>query len=112
MTSFLLYTAWHVTNIVIEWFWIASFRCRETEKLFHGGFSKKFAAISRPALRKLTILDAAETLGDLVGKGNSLEALKGDRSGRHSIRVNDQYRVCFRWLAPNAHDVEIVDYHD
>jgi len=91
---------------------IISFHCRETEKIFNGRFSKKFAAIERPALRKLTILDAAEKLGHLAGKGNSLEALKKDRVGQHSIRVNDQYRLCFRWQDAEAHDVEIVDYHD
>jgi proteic killer suppression protein len=90
---------------------ISSFRCRETEKIFHGRFSKKFAAIERPALRKLTILDAAENLGHLAGKGNSLEALKGDRVGQHSIRINDQYRICFLWSNANAHEVEIADYH-
>jgi proteic killer suppression protein len=91
---------------------IVSFRCRETEKIFHGQFSRKFAAIERPALRKLTILDAAENLSHLDGKGNSLEALKKDRTGQYAIRVNDQYRICFRWANANANDVEIVDYHD
>jgi len=91
---------------------IFSFRCRETEKVFNGKFSRKFSAIQRAALRKLTILDAAENLGQLAGKGNSLEALKHERIGQHAIRVNDQYRLCFRWLDTHAHDVEIVDYHD
>jgi len=63
-------------------------------------------------LRKLVILDAAETLEDLrVPPGNRLEKLRGDRAGQHSIRVNDQWRICFRWTAGNADDVEIVDYH-
>ena len=63
-------------------------------------------------LRKLVILDAAETLEDLrVPPGNRLEKLRGDRAGQHSIRVNDQWRICFRWMAGNADDVEIVDYH-
>jgi toxin HigB-1 len=66
----------------------------------------------RAALRKLLILDAAETLDDLrVPPGNRLEKLRGDRSGQHSIRVNQQWRICFRWTASGAHDVEIVDYH-
>jgi proteic killer suppression protein len=60
----------------------------------------------------LTILDAAENLGHLAGKGNSLEAMKKDRIGQYSIRINDQYRLCFRWQGADAHDVEIVDYHD
>jgi proteic killer suppression protein len=91
---------------------IASFRCRETEKIFNGEVSKKFRAIERVALRKLTILDAAENLGQLAGRGNSLEALKKDRIGQHSIRINDQYRLCFRWSGADANEVEIVDYHD
>lgn len=91
---------------------IASFRCRETERIFNGQPSRKFSPIQRAALRKLTILDAAENLGQLAGKGNSLEALKKDRIGQHAIRINDQYRLCFRWSSPDANDVEIVDYHD
>lgn len=91
---------------------IVSFRCRETGKIFNGRLSRKFASIERVALRKLTILDAAENLSHLAGKGNSLEALQKDRIGQHAIRVNDQYRLCFRWSNGNAHDVEIVDYHD
>lgn len=68
--------------------------------------------VQRMALRKLVMLDAATALDDLrMPPGNRLEALRGDRNGPHSIRVNDQYRVCFRWRGGNAHDVAIVDYH-
>jgi proteic killer suppression protein len=68
--------------------------------------------VERAALRKLLMLDAAESLGDLrVLPGNRLEKLTGDRAGQHSIRVNDQWRICFRWSDGDAYDVEIVDYH-
>jgi proteic killer suppression protein len=70
------------------------------------------ADVQRTALRKLRQLDAATTLDDLrVPPGNRLEKLRGDRSGRYSIRINEQWRVCFRWSAGDAHEVEIVDYH-
>lgn len=92
---------------------IASFACRETEALFRRERVRRFdARIQRVALRKLVMLDAATTLDDLrVPPGNRLESLKGNRSGQHSIRVNDQWRVVFRWSDGHAHDVEIVDYH-
>jgi toxin HigB-1 len=91
---------------------IRSFRDADTEKIFRDRYSKQFHAISKVAQRKLAMLDAAQTLRDLtVFPGNRLEALKGDREGQHSIRVNDQYRVCFVWTEPDATDVEIVDYH-
>jgi proteic killer suppression protein len=68
--------------------------------------------VQRVALRKLRMLDAAESLDDLrVPPGNRLERLRGDRQGQHSIRINDQWRICFRWRGDDAHDVEIVDYH-
>jgi len=68
--------------------------------------------VQRVALRKLRMLDAAESLDDLrVPPGNRLERLRGDRQGQHSIRINDQWRICFRWRGGDAHDVEIVDYH-
>src|SRR5829696_8203156 len=91
---------------------IHSFRDKETEGVFRRETAKKFtAAIQRAALRKLLILDAAESLDDLrVPPGNRLEKLAGDRRGQYSIRVNDQWRVCFRWSVGGAHDVEIVDY--
>lgn len=91
---------------------IRSFRDKETEKLFHRQRSRKLAGTQRMALRKLAMIDAAETLQDLrVPPGNRLEELSGDRAGQHSIRINEQWRICFRWEDDNAHDVEIVDYH-
>ncbi len=91
---------------------IRSFRCRETERLFNLQPSRRFRAIERVARRKLELLNAATNLFDLrVPPGNRLESLKGDRKGQHSIRVNDQWRVCFVWRDNDAHDVEIVDYH-
>jgi proteic killer suppression protein len=91
---------------------IKSFRCKETQKLFETGRSKRLGSITKVATRKLAQLDAAETLEFLRSPpGNRLEALKGDRSGQHSVRVNDQWRVCFRWTETGPADVEIVDYH-
>jgi len=91
---------------------IKNFRCRDTEKLFKDRPVKRFRSIERVARRKLEILDAAETPGDLKAPpGNRLEALKGTRSGQYSIRINDQWRICFKWDNGNATDVEIVDYH-
>lgn len=91
---------------------IKSFRCTDTRALFETGKSRRFSAIIKVAERKLVQLDAAETLDFLrVPPGNRLEALKGNRSGQYSIRINDQFRLCFRWTASGAEDVEIVDYH-
>ena len=91
---------------------IVSFRCPETEKLFRRERVKRFRNIGAVARRKLEQLEWSETLGDLrVPPGNRLEALAGDRAGQHSIRINDQFRVCFVWTAKGAKDVEIVDYH-
>ena len=92
---------------------IRSFADRETERLFARTPGRRFPAdLQRVMLRKLVQVDAAERLDDLrVPPGNRLEALKGERRGQHSIRVNDQWRVCFRWRDGDAHDVEIVDYH-
>ncbi len=92
---------------------IRGFRDKEAEQLFGREPGSKFARpLQRAALRKLLLLDAAESLADLrVPPGNRLEKLVGDREGQHSIRVNDQWRVCFRWEDGNAYDVEIVDYH-
>ena len=91
---------------------IRSFRCRETEKIFRRQISRKFQPVARVAKRKLDHLDSATSLWDLAGlPGNRLEALTGDRSGQHSIRINDQWRLCFRWKDGKAQDVEIVDYH-
>ena len=91
---------------------IRSFRSREAEKIFRRQVSRRFQAVVRVAKRKLDQLDSATSLGDLAGlPGNRLEALAGDRAGQHSIRINDQWRVSFRWKDGEAHDVEIVDYH-
>lgn len=91
---------------------IISFSCRETEKLFAGDCPRRFRAIERAALRKLDMLDAAERLDDLrAPPANRLEALKGNRAGQYSIRINDQWRLCFVWQNGNVHDVAIVDYH-
>ena len=92
---------------------IASFAARYTETLFNRGRPKRIDPRVQPvALRKLRYLDAAARLDDLrVPPGNRLEALKGDRAGQYSIRVNDQWRIVFTWQDNQAHDVEIVDYH-
>jgi len=92
---------------------IKSFKDKETEKIFRGRFSHKLPRdIQRLAARKLEQIDAATVLETLrIPPGNQLEALKGDRQGQHSIRINDQWRVCFVWQAGDAFDVEIVDYH-
>ena len=92
---------------------IRSFRCNETERVWQGYSSRKFPGdIQDRAIRKLRQLDAAATIEDLRNPpGNRLEALKGKRAGQMSIRINDQWRICFRWLAGDAEDVEIVDYH-
>jgi proteic killer suppression protein len=92
---------------------IRSFRDTETERVFQGIRSKKFQTIEKTALRKLIQIHRARTLGDLAAvPGNHLEALKGDRQGQYSIRINDQWRICFRWTGDaNALDVEITDYH-
>jgi toxin HigB-1 len=91
---------------------VQSFRCAETQRLFETGRSRKFGSIAKIATRKLAQLDAAQTLEFLRSPpGNRLEALEGDRAGQCSIRVNDQWRVCFRWTKTGPADVEIVDYH-
>jgi proteic killer suppression protein len=92
---------------------IKSFRNRQTENIFNGLGSRRFSvAIIKSAMRKLEILNAAEELNDLkVPPGNKLEALKGKRLGQHSIRINDQWRICFNLKNGDAQDVEIVDYH-
>ena len=92
---------------------IRSFSDRKTEDLFGGKTVKKFLGFRKAAERKLEILDNAEELVDLrIPPGNHLEKLKGDREGQHSIRINDQWRICFVWKKDGAHNnVEIVDYH-
>jgi proteic killer suppression protein len=91
---------------------IKSFKCSDTEALFRLNSVARFKNIERPALRKLKQLDLARRIDDLrAPPANRLEQLKGDRAGQWSIRVNDQFRVCFRWTSAGAEDVEIVDYH-
>jgi proteic killer suppression protein len=91
---------------------IRSFRCADTERLFHRDSVRRFKAMERQALRKLDMLDAAPDLRTLSAlPGNRLEPLKGERKGQYSIRVNDQWRICFVWRDGHAHEVEIVDYH-
>ncbi len=90
---------------------IKSFRSKDTEDLFDDIVVRRFRAVERSARRKLLYLHRARVLDDLrVPPGNHLEALKGNRKGQHSIRINDQWRICFRWEEGNAYDVEIVDY--
>ncbi|MEO0804866.1 MAG: type II toxin-antitoxin system RelE/ParE family toxin [Cyanobacteria bacterium J06643_4] len=92
---------------------ITAFKCKETERVFRGKFSRKLPqSIQRIAARKLEQLNAATILDTLrVPPGNRLEALTGNRKGQHSIRINNQWRLCFVWCDGNAIDVEIVDYH-
>lgn len=92
---------------------IESFKCKSTKELWEKGTAKKFpASLRRAALRKLVLIDDAEEYKDLmVPPGNRLEELKGDRVGQHSIRINNQWRICFKWIDGDAHNVEIVDYH-
>lgn len=95
----------------LKWM-IESFRCKETRQLWDAGKSRRFNSIATVSLRKLAMLDAAESLDDLqIPPANRLEALKGNRKGQYSIRVNDQWRVCFRWENGRILDVEITDYH-
>jgi toxin HigB-1 len=91
---------------------ICSFRSKDTEALFNDVDVPRFRAFERIARRKLLFLHRARSLQDLkVPPGNRLEALKGDRKGQHSIRINDRWRICFVWTRGDAYDVEIVDYH-
>ena len=91
---------------------IQSFRCKHTQALFEGENPRQFRAIANVATRKLTQLDAAQTLDFLRSPpGNRLEALKGNRVGQYSIRINNQYRICFVWSENGPRNVEIVDYH-
>jgi toxin HigB-1 len=90
---------------------IRRFRCKETQALFEGGHPKRFRAIETVATRKLAMLDAAKTLDFMSSPpGNRLEALRGDRAGQWSVRINDQWRVCFVWTDAGPDEVEIVDY--
>ena len=91
---------------------VKGFRCADTQTLFETGKSKRFSNVANVAIRKLAQLDAANTLEFLRSPpGNRLEALTGDRKGQYSIRINDQFRLCFRWTPEGPTDVEIVDYH-
>jgi proteic killer suppression protein len=91
---------------------IRSFRSRETARLHKRESVRRFKSIERVALRKLRQLDSADRLTDLASPpGNHLEALRGDRAGQHSIRINDQWRICFIWRDGDAYEVETADYH-
>ena len=91
---------------------IRSFRDKKTERLFAGMPAREFSGIRNGAERKLTMLDSAADLKDLLAPpGNRLEKLKGNRTGQYSIRINDHSRICFSWMADGPHDVEITDYH-
>ncbi|MBU3055973.1 type II toxin-antitoxin system RelE/ParE family toxin [Pseudomonas indica] len=91
---------------------IVSFRCADTEALFITGVNRRWQSVHKPVTRKLMMLHAAAELRDLCSPpGNRLEALSGNRAGQHSIRINDQWRICFVWTNAGPEDVEIVDYH-
>ena len=90
---------------------IRSCRSKDVQQLLDREFSRRFQAIEKVARIRLELLDAATSLRDLSLPGLRLEALRGDRQGQHSIRINDQFRICFEWRDGDAHNVEIVDYH-
>lgn len=91
---------------------IKSFRCKDTQSLFEGGATRRFQGVRPQAERKLLMVDSAKDLKDLKSPpGNGLEKLSGDRKDQWSIRINDQWRICFDWRDGDAYDVEIVDYH-
>ena len=91
---------------------IRSFRDKKTQQFFAGEMISEFSSFKKVAERKLTMLDNASDLKDLLSPaGNRLEKLKGNRAGQYSIRINDQWRVCFVWMTDGPHDVEITDYH-
>lgn len=102
----ILRTAYYIIHM------IQSIKCSDTKELWLSGKSKRFANIAKVALRKLDMLNAAVKLDDLRSPpGNRMEALTGNRAGQHSIRINDQWRICFVWTQPGPADVEILDYH-
>ena len=91
---------------------IQGFKDADTKELFETGSNKRWKLVEKTARRKLDQIEAAVNLADLrIPSGNRLEALKGDRTGQHSVRINDQFRICFTWQADGAHGVEITDYH-
>jgi proteic killer suppression protein len=91
---------------------IQSFKDTDTKELYETGSNKRWSAIRAVARRKLDQIEASINLSDLrIPPGNRLEALKGDRTGQHSIRINDRFRICFLWRVDGAHEVEITDYH-
>ena len=91
---------------------VRSFRDRKTQRFFEGHRVSAFQSFANQAARRLVLLDSAETLGDLAAlPSNRLEALRGERNGQYSIRINEQWRICFRWTDDGPRDVEIVDYH-
>ncbi len=103
----------NVIRYIIRRYMIKTFKCKETESIFRREYSRKLPHnIQRVALRKLRMIDRSETLNDLkIPPANVLEKLLGDRKGQYSIRINDQWRICFHWKDSNALEVEIVDYH-
>jgi proteic killer suppression protein len=102
-----------VSRIALYWFWmIRSFKDEATRELFETGSSRQWSSIQSVARRKLDQIEAAANLNDLkIPPGNRLEPLKADRTGQHSIRINDRYRICFEWKPDGAHNLEIADYH-
>ncbi|MDO9399134.1 MAG: type II toxin-antitoxin system RelE/ParE family toxin [bacterium] len=92
---------------------IKSFKCKETQKIFNREYSLKLpSSIQRTAMRKLWMIDAVNSINDLrIPPANRLEKLKGERNKQHSIRINDQWRICFKWHQQDAYEVEIIDYH-
>lgn len=93
---------------------IKSFKSKEAKKFFNRNYSLKLPRyLQKTALRKLLMIDAATIINDLrVPPANHLEKMKGDRKGQHSIRINNQWRICFKWKQSNAYDIEIINYHD
>lgn len=91
---------------------IQGFKDKDTEQLYRRQFVRRFSGIERQAIRRLRLLDSAQTMQAVAMlPGNRFEALRGDRQGQYSIRINDQWRICFRWNEAGPYDVEIVDYH-
>lgn len=91
---------------------IQSFKDADTRELFETGSNKRWKSVEKAARRKLDQIEAVAKLADLrTPRGNRLQALKGDQTGQHSVRINDQFRICFTWKADGAHEVEITDYH-